>query len=129
MPDPFATPEDLADRWRALSPAEEARAVVLLDDASRLIRGAFAGIDARIGTDVDEGDLRMVAANMVKRAMLGTEVEGVTSEAQTVGPFSVTRQYQNPLGNLYLSATERDLLGGVAAGRPRAGSFPLRGGY
>jgi hypothetical protein len=116
---PFATPSDVEDRWRDLTDAEEARAEVLLGDASRIVRRRWPDIDARIAAgDLDADDVLMVVAGMVKRAMLGPDVDGVTEQTEAAGPFSVARKYSNPLGNLYLSASDIETL---AAGEPSGG--------
>jgi hypothetical protein len=111
MADPFATPEDVAARWRELTGPEEARAEVLLGDASRIVRRRWPDIDARItaGT-VDADDVRMIVAGMVKRAMLGPDVDGVTEQSESAGPFAVNRRFANPLGNLYLSTSDIEVL-------------------
>lgn len=109
----FATSADLVARWRPLDTTETARATVLLDDASAIIRAECAGIDARItagtlGTDV----AKLVACAIVKRAMLtGSVGDGVASVQETAGPFSQGVTYANPTGNLYLTKQERRLLG------------------
>jgi hypothetical protein len=126
MADPFATPTDVQDRWRTLTADELDRAAVLLADASAIIRAAFPDIDDRIaGGDLDADIPLMVAANMVKRAMIGPQVEGVESQSQTVGPFAVSQKFGNPLGNLYLTQADRDLLQGTSEAQPRAFSAPL----
>jgi hypothetical protein len=126
--EPFATPSDVSDRWRPLTDAETTRATVLIADASRMIRRRWPDVDARIASPVgtpghlDADDLTMIVANMVKRAMIGG-VEtgpGVTEQAETVGPFAVTRRFSNPLGNLYLSGEDilaLDLPDGAIGGR------------
>lgn len=128
MAEPFATPTDLAARWRPLTEAETARAAVLLADASRMVRRRWRDIDARIASPetapghLDAEDVEMIVCGMVRRAMLGG-VEtgaGVTEQAETAGPFSVTRRFNNPLGNLYLSADDVAVLDppeGTAGGR------------
>lgn len=120
--DPFATPNDLADRWRPLTPDEDGRAAVQLEDASRLIRQLVPDIDDRIADQsVDAGLVTMVCCAVVRRAMIGVAGgDGVTQQSQTVGPFSLAQSYSNPTGGLYLRDDELTLLNGTAAqGRSR----------
>lgn len=108
----FATVDDLEARWRTLSSAEKSRAVVLLDDASAMIRASAAGIDERISDgDLDAGVPLLVVCAMVKRAMLAAEAPGVKTTQETAGPFSQSFTYANPMGDLYLTAAEKKLLG------------------
>jgi hypothetical protein len=108
MAEPFATPEDLQARWRPLDPEETARAAVLLGDASRIVRRRWSDIDARIAAgDLDLEDVVMVVCAMVRRAGLdGDDPVGVTQQAETVGPFTVSRSFGQPRGALYLTAAE-----------------------
>lgn len=103
---PFATPADLAARWHALTGEESERAGALLADASDLIRTVCADWDTR-----PEPTLTRVACQMVKRAMVGMELAGVSQTSQTSGPFSESFSYSNPDGDLYLTASERRSLG------------------
>jgi hypothetical protein len=120
---PFATADDLADRWRPLSDAEEARATVLLDDASQLIldEDKFGRL-----TDLTEPTptlVRIVCA-MVRRSMGAPAADGgaVTQLQQAAGPFSTAVTYQNPAGDLYLTTAERRAL---RFNRQRAGSVDM----
>jgi hypothetical protein len=120
MPDPFATVADLESRWRPLSSEEQARAEVLLADASAILRAGCSTIDARIAEGTLDPELpEMVTCSMVRRAMIGGEsLDGATSTQQTAGPFSASIAFANPLGNLYTTKAERALLG--CAGSPLA---------
>lgn len=58
----YADVQDLENRWRYLTPEEQGRAAVLLEDASAIIEQY----------ETDDSDLhlfKIVACNMVKRAM------------------------------------------------------------
>lgn len=111
---PFATTGDLAARWRPLTPDETSRAEVLIDDASRMIRRLYPDIDDRISAGVIMlEDIVPIVCAMVKRVMLGGNIDGVESRSQTVGPFAVSDKFSNPMGNMYLTAEEKDILGGV----------------
>ena len=111
----FASATDLAARWRPLSAAEEDTADTLLGDASAILRAECPDLDARLTVvpPLLDPDLpKMIVCAMVKRAMIaGVDVEGVTNTQQTAGPFSQSMTYSNPMGNLYLTKTERKLLG------------------
>lgn len=120
---PFATANDLADRWRPLTDAEETRANVLLDDASQLILdedkfGRLADLTSPTPTLV-----RIVCA-MVRRSMGAPAADGgaVSQLQQAAGPFSTAVTYQNPAGDLYLTAGERRAL---RFNRQRAGSVDM----
>jgi hypothetical protein len=108
----FATTDDVAARWRPLSAAELIVAGTLLDDASAILRAEYPGIDAQITSGaVDAANVRIVAAGMVKRALISPD-EGVTQESQTVGPYSHSQSYANPLRNLFITAADRLLIVG-----------------
>lgn len=111
----FATVEDLEARWRTLSTDEQAVATVLLDDASAMIRATCP--DA---TDADI--LKLVVCAMVKRAMLAADAPGVKTTQETAGPFSQSYTYANPMGDMYVTAAEKRLLG---CGRQVAFTVPM----
>ena len=117
----FASHEDLEARWKPLSDEEQARADVLLEDASVWLGEWFPGLESRVAA----GELAatiptMVACAMVKRAMVSSGMEGVTyaQESEVYGPMSHQsgRTFKNPEGNLYITALERDLLDGQPSG-------------
>lgn len=106
----FATVADLEARWRDLSDAEEAQASVLLDDAAAYLQ---ALVDVDTDDDVQAANLKMVSCNMVKRAMSSSASDafGVTNATATMGPFSQQVAYANPSGDMYVSKSERAILG------------------
>lgn len=116
MADPFATTDDLAARWRPLSPAEETRAAVLLADASAIVRAEFPDVDGRLGAvppTLDVAIPGLVVCSMVKRAMVATaDMAGVSSQQQSAGPYSLGLTFANPTGDLYITKAERRMLGG-----------------
>jgi hypothetical protein len=119
----FAEHGDLSARWRSLSTDEQATATVLLDDASAIVRAECAGIDTRITDELVDADLvKATVCAMVKRSMLAADQAGVSSQQETIGPFSRGVQFTNPLGDLYLTRQERRRLG---YGGVRAGSAPM----
>lgn len=109
---PFATVSDLEARWRGLSEAEQARAAVLLADASALIRDTVPGWG-----QVSEQTLRAICCAVVRRAM-SVDVDlpdGVSSFNETAGPFTQQMSFANPTGDLYLTRAEKARMGvGVA---------------
>lgn len=109
---PFATVSDLESRWRGLSEAEQARAEVLLADASALIRDTVP----KWG-QVSDQTLRVICCAVVRRAM-SVDVDlpdGVSSFNETAGPFSQQMSFANPTGDLYLTRAEKARMGvGVA---------------
>lgn len=120
--EPFAYPEDLEAGWRSLTDEETGQAEVLLGRASRMVRGRVPGVDDRITAGTLDAELvGDVVCSMVKRAMVG-EV-GVTSATETVGPYSQSRQFANPAGDLYLSKAELQSLTAGAASAGRAFSI------
>lgn len=110
----YATIADIEAYWRPLSPAEQARAAVLLEEASVEIDALCPPADP-----LTDGDARkVIARRMVKRAMLaGTDSAPIENTAMTAGPFNRSVTYANPLGDLYLTKADRKLLG---VGRQRA---------
>lgn len=104
---PFATAADVAARWRTLTSAETTVATTLAADASDMIRTRWADVDARIASGAMSSDsVRRVVANMVKRAMIAGDAEGLESRTQTAGPFGVSDKFANPTANLYFTADD-----------------------
>ena len=110
----FATVEDLEARWRPLSEDEQARADVLLADASAYIASMMSAAGASY-TDPDdllESALRSVTCNVVKRAMDSPGgYTGLTQYTQGAIGYSESMSYANPNGDMYLTKAEKRLLG------------------
>ena len=105
----FADVSDLESRWRELSTDEEARANVLLGDASAL--SALVKVDS---SDYEQSELlKMVCCDMVIRAMSATAADtfGVSQTSMTAGPYTQSFSYSNPSGDMYLTKLEKRLLG------------------
>lgn len=116
---PFASSDDLKDRWPDLSDTKLAE--TLLSDASQLIRDTCPGWAL-----ASEATLKAIACAMVKRAMIaGSDNAGLSSTQETAGPFSQTWNFSNPTGDLYLTRTEKQRLG---QGRQRAFSISMETG-
>lgn len=106
----FADVTDLEARWRTLTLDEAATATALLTDASALL-SSMVRIDGR---DADyEYLLKIVCVNMVKRAMASVEtgLYGVSQQSMTAGPYTQQASYSNPTGELYLTKSEKVMLG------------------
>ena len=113
----YATTDQLAARWRALSPNETAIAAQLLDDAATIIDSVA---DA---TQLDSAVLSIVSCNMVRRAMmangdsfaLGSQNDnaGRGEEGYAWTPYEAAGSITDAL---WLSYTDRKMLK-VYAGR------------
>ena len=113
----YADVSDLEVRWRTLTDDEQARAEALLDDASAML-DAYTTVD-----ETDEKQmqlLKIVVCNMVERAMsTGGDIYGVTQQSMTAGPYAQTFSYANPTGDLYITKTEKRMLGISGTGKGR----------
>lgn len=92
-------------------PVDETRASALLDRAGRLIDAECAAAHVDV-TAIDAGLLSDVSCQMVARVIgAGIGPVGATQGSMTVGPFSGSATWASPMGDLYLSKTERRVLG------------------
>ena len=115
---PFATATDVAARWRTLTSEETDRANVLAADASDMIRSRWPDVDERVAAGtLSELSLTRVVANMVKRAMIVGNNEGLESHSEGAGPFNYSDKFTNPNANLYFTAEDVRLLTGKRGGR------------
>lgn len=111
MAEPFATVDDLEARWRELDEQEQARAAVLIVDASNYIR-VLANDDFSEASEETLEVLKAVTCDIVKRAMLSDIDDGaISSIQQTAGSYSESLNYANPTGDIYLTSLEKKLLG------------------
>lgn len=104
----FATIEDLQAGWRTLTSTEQLRATTLLGRASDMLS---AMVDVTNGDQSQAALLKGVCCSMVQRAMTSTNLFGVSQTAQTAGPYSESMTFANPSGDMYLTSTEKRLLG------------------
>jgi hypothetical protein len=104
----YATVDDLEKRWRTLTPSEQDKAAVLLDDATAMLDAECKKARAH----PHEGLLKIVCVDMVKRAM-SSPVDDIpaTNVQQTAGPYSASLTFANPMGDMYLTKANRKLLG------------------
>lgn len=127
--DASVIPELLAElegRWRVLSSAEDTtRAEFLLGDAWREI-GRVDGLEARMAADAGlAADVRMVACNAVRRAMIAEGRLGVTEEEKTDGPFSRRLRYATTeTAQLEFTDAERRILEGTAVAAAASAAEP-----
>lgn len=110
----YADVSDIEARWRELTADEQARAEVLIDDASAMLASMVA---------VDDSDeqqaalLKTVCCSMVIRSMSATAADtfGASNMSMTAGSYTQSWTYSNPSGDMYLTKLEKKLLG-IAAG-------------
>jgi len=108
----YAEVADLEDRWRPLSSSEKTRADVLLGDAGVRLDALCPPTNPPTLQELDAR--RIVSCEMVKRAMStpgGLDGIGLASQQAGAGPFQETLQFSNPTGDLYVTKSDRDLLG------------------
>lgn len=114
---PFATKEQLAAYWRALTGDEPTRADLLLMLASNRLRLTAetdgVNLDAKVAaSEAFESTTRWVVMEAVKRAMqTGVDMPSVESYQQTAGPYSENFKYVNPTGDLFFRKSELAALG------------------
>lgn len=99
-----------------------------LDDATSQINAALDA--ARIDYSQPSADfarrLMMVCRQMAHRAMGATESAlpfGATQASQTAGPYTQSFSFGNPYGDLYITASEKRMLG---IGAPYIASIPAQ---
>ena len=107
----FATVDELEAGWHPLLDVERARAGILLERASRLIRAQCPSwLRAE---EVNPGICADVCCAMTQRAMAtsGADIpDGVKQMSQTTGSFQDSWTFDNPSGDLYLRDDERRAL-------------------
>lgn len=115
----YATPDDLAVRWRPLNPSEIDRASALLDDAAMYLEAEYRRCDKEIDQDdlIQMSALKIVSCSMVKRVLAssGLSIDGAdgdfTQLSKTAGSFTEQYTFANPSGDMYITAREYRLLG------------------
>lgn len=118
MSEPFATSEDLKDRWPSFPEGDEFYVDTLMLDASNMVRERWPNVDDRVLAGTLQADsLTRIVCTMVKTAILNSQTEGVESISVATGPFSDTRKFTNPNGNLYFAAEMIRLLDGYQSRR------------
>lgn len=110
--EPFATVEQLEQRWRPLTQQEEEQAEALLLDATVLIMSC--GVVSDPDDEVQQAALEAVTCAMVRRAMQNDNLgfaSGVNSYMQTAGPYTEQVTLSNPNEDLFLTRQEKAMLG------------------
>lgn len=130
----FATVDDVAVKWRPLTPAEEAWAQTLIDEASALARRGVAGLDDLVATGaVDPVLARRVVTDAVLRVLrnpAGVSMHTVGSEtyqmsgAGTVGRVVLTPDEIADLRPPAASGTDGVGVAGAYVGTVRIGRSP-----
>jgi hypothetical protein len=120
-PFPFATLDELKDRWPDFPVGADAHATILLEDASQFILDTVSTAgSATVSTR------RRIVCAVVRRAMPdGSGMNGMESVQETTGPFSTTFKPVNPAGDFYLTKQEKSALG---AGASKAFGASIAGG-
>ncbi|MER7331668.1 MULTISPECIES: hypothetical protein [unclassified Micromonospora] len=111
MAEPFATPEQVAAVFRPLTAAEAAIVAARLAAASRMLRGRFPDLDARIAAGTLDPDLAADAAvAMVLRVIRKPgALAGVGNlKAEATGPFR-RDYYPDEDGDLDLVVTDAEV--------------------
>lgn len=107
FPGPYAVQADLAGYWRVLSSTEQSRATVLLGAATDRINEL-----PRAANFVNSA-CHWVSLDAVRRVMIGgVESDGVKSTDQSMVGLSVSQQFANPMGDLYITDKEINRLRG-----------------
>lgn len=115
----YATAAELEASWRPLTDEERARADALLADASAIIDAELRGRPA------DQLVASVVARSMARRAMASPGSQsGISAASMGAGDYSESWTYANPTGDLYLTGSERRMLG---IGRARSGFWRTGG--
>lgn len=121
-PAAYAQIHDVEARYRPLSEAERSFAQGRLLDASIIVDSLYPGM-RELASSVVPPPLVMVVAEMVRRSLVAP-VEGYTQDSPgAVGTVS----YANPQGNLYLTKSDRSVLGSLlgSAGGTRRRAFAV----
>ena len=105
-----ASLDDLKELWPGSS-LDEARARPLL----QLVSAAIDSMCTSDGIDpesIDADVLRLVTCQAATRMLMTSDAGyGVTQQSWGASPYSGSASYANPTGDLYLTKTEKDLLG------------------
>lgn len=120
-PFPFATLDELKERWPDFPPGTDDLAEVQLEDASQFILDVCSG-----AATADPKTRRRIVCAIVRRAMTTSDQIplGVDSISESAGPFSHSFKASNPNGDFYLTKAEKKALG---CGAVKARSVPASG--
>ena len=120
---PFATVQELKDRWPDFPVGGEDHAETLLEDASQFILDVYPS-----AVDVSPSTRRRVVCSVVRRAMQSDQADmgGMASVSMTAGPYTTQQTAANPTGDFFLTKQEKLALGG--GGRQKAYGVQIAGG-
>lgn len=105
---PFATVQELRDRWPDMPPGADAHAEVLLEDASQFILDVVPS-----AASATASTLRRIVCSVVRRSIESQASPGAGMQQfqTTSGPFTNSFTPSNPSGDFYLTKAERKALG------------------
>lgn len=120
-PFPFATVDELRQRWPAMPDRDQAYLEAQLEDASQFIIDIVPA-----AAKAAESSRRRVCCQVVRRALEAEtqNLAGLESVQTSAGPFQDTYKPLNPHGDFYLTAQEKKALGGVSQ---KAGAVDMLG--
>lgn len=108
LPFPFATLDELKQRWPDFPAGADAHANILLDDASQFILDTVPAAGG-----ATESTRRRIVCAVVKRSMEAgaADTAGLDTFQSGTGPFQFGGKVANPSGDFYLTKQERKALG------------------
>ena len=116
--EPFATVSDLEARWRTLTQEEAATASTTLLDVTAFITAEMRRSGVRVMPDdeVQAQNLTSVTCAVAKRCLLmafdsGADLAGVSKYQEQADVWNASVTLANPMGDMYLTAQEKRLLG------------------
>lgn len=117
----WATVRDLLDRWPDLVDVPDATLSARLDDANATVAAELEGAGVSpeaTPSDVLAANLKSVVCDVAHRALFAyvSGMVGVTQFSQTAGPVQQSQSFGNPMGDMYLTASDRRKLG-ISGGR------------
>lgn len=108
----LAVPQDVADRWKPLTDAQQNLAWVLIGDVSGIIRLRHSDIDARIIAGTPPAD---VVAGVVARSVLRVMRNPDGKISESIDDYTYRRADAVADGSLYVSTDDWLLLDPVAS--------------
>ncbi|WP_257160401.1 hypothetical protein [Corynebacterium cystitidis] len=104
----FTTVEQLRSRWSE-APDDDELLAEKIEDAAVWLRAWFPSIPNSL-SDQLAAALRVVNVSMVKRALVAGNSQQFESITDAAGPFSRSRSFRNPDGDLFLTKQEQVML-------------------
>jgi hypothetical protein len=107
-PFPFATLEELKERWPDFPAGADAHAQIVLEDASQFILDMVPS-----AADASPSTRRRVVCAVARRSMEASAsgMSGAATYQATTGPFNTSVTPVNPNGDFYLTKAEKKALG------------------